>query len=78
MNEGTKLDFSLSDFILEMSRRISESPVPIEVSIKYHPDGEVDVNISPYRPITYNCPCNFPLQYPCPTIPYPFTTTPNN
>lgn len=69
MNEGTKLDFSLSDFILEMSRRIGESPVPIEVSIKYHPDGEVDVNISS---------CNFPLQYPCPTIPYPFTTTSNN
>lgn len=58
MNEGTKLDFTLSDFILEIIKKIDESPVPIEISINYYPDGEVDVNISPYRPITYNCPFN--------------------
>lgn len=58
MNEGTKLDFTLSEFILEMIKKIDESPVPIEVSINYYPDGEVDVTISPYRPITYNCPFN--------------------
>ncbi len=58
MNTETKLDFTLSDFILEMIKKIDESPVPIEVSINYYPDGEVDVTISPYRPITYNCPLN--------------------
>ena len=56
MNEGTKLDFTLSDFILEMISKIDESQIPVEISINYYPDGEVDVNISPYRPIT--CPLN--------------------
>ena len=68
MIEATKLDF-ISEMVSEMIRKIDESSVPVEVSINYYPDGEVDVNISS---------CNFPLQYPCPTIPYPFTTTPNN
>lgn len=57
MIEATKLDF-ISEMVSEMIRKIDESSVPVEVSINYYPDGEVDINISPYRPITYNCPFN--------------------
>lgn len=58
MNKETKLDYTLSDFVLEMIKKINESPIPVEISLNYYPDGEIDVNISPYRPITYNCPFN--------------------
>ena len=58
MNKGTKLDFTLSEFILELIKKIDGSPIPVEISLNYYPDGEVDVTISPYRPISYNCPFN--------------------
>lgn len=44
------------DFIKEIVDDVKESQV--EITIRFYPDGEIDVETSPYRPLMYNCPFN--------------------
>lgn len=52
----TEILHAYYDLIKEIIDDVKESQV--EITVRFYPDGEIDVEASPYRPITYNCPFN--------------------